>query len=237
MTVLVVAAHPDDEVLGCGGTIRALANAGERITVLILGEGITSRYTNRCDAPQEEINELHNRAQQADAVLGVEHTEIESFPDNRFDTVPLIEIIKVIEAVIEAETPHTIFTHHAGDLNIDHAITNRAVLTATRPTSNQTVKEVYSFEIPSATEWVFDQIKPIFTPTVFHDITHTLNAKLNAMAIYESESRAYPHPRSHDALSSRARIWGSVVGLTFAEPFVCIRRVIPESHMTGIGKT
>jgi len=143
-------------------------------------------------------------------------------PDNRFDTVPLLDVIKIVEDLIVRLQPEVIYTHYRGDLNIDHVITHRAVLTATRPQTSQPVKEIYAFEVPSSTEWSFDQFSP-FQPNVFVDISATLKLKQEAMALYESEARPFPHPRSSEALRAIAQRWGSVVGFGSAEAFELVR--------------
>ena len=225
MTVLVIAAHPDDEVLGCGGTIARLTGEGHDVYVAIMGEGITSRYEKREQADQGIIKELQDRSMQASKLLGVKELFLYNLPDNSFDTVPLLDLVKIIEELINRIQPRVIYMHHGGDLNIDHATTNRAVLTAARPTTGSHVKEIYTFEVPSSTEWTFGQAKLVFQPNVFVDISATLETKLQAMQIYESELRFFPHPRSLDALRVIARRWGSVVGLDAAEAFELVRDV------------
>ncbi len=225
MKILIIAAHPDDEVLGCGGTIARLTNEVKDVYVAILGEGITSRYVQREQADQELIEELGNRSRQVSKLLGVKELFLFNLPDNRFDTVPLLDIIKIIEDLVNRLRPGIIYTHHAGDLNIDHAITHRAVLTATRPVENCPVKELYTFEVPSSTEWAFSQFKPVFQPNVFVDISATLETKIQAMQIYESEIRHFPHPRSSQVLRAIAERWGSGVGLLAVEAFQLARSI------------
>jgi LmbE family N-acetylglucosaminyl deacetylase len=225
MKILIIAAHPDDEVLGCGGTISRLAGEMKNVFVAILGEGITSRYSQREQVDRELIEELGNRSRQVSKLLGVKELFLFNLPDNRFDTLPLIDIIKNIEDLINRLEPGIIYTHHSGDLNIDHAITNRAVLTATRPVESCPVKELYTFEVPSSTEWAFNQFTPAFKPNVFVDISATLETKIQAMQIYESEIRHFPHPRSSQALRANAERWGSGVGLQAAEAFQLTRSI------------
>jgi len=145
--------------------------------------------------------------------------------DNRFDTVPLLDIVKAVEKLINRFQPQIVYTHHGGDLNIDHIIIHRAVMTATRPVENCPVKEIYAFEALSSTEWAFGQFKPAFQPNVFVDISATLETKIQAMEIYESETRSFPHPRSAKALEALARRWGAAVGVEYAEAFELIRSV------------
>ena len=225
MTVLVIAAHPDDEVLGCGGTIARLAQEGHDVYIAILGEGITSRYQQREQADQALVEALHARSRQVAELLGARDLFLYSLPDNRFDTVPLLDVIKIIEELVERLQPQVIYTHHGGDLNIDHMVVHRAVLTATRPVAGCPLREIYAFEVPSSTEWAFGQFQPASRPNVFVDISATLETKLQAMALYESEAHSFPHPRSPEALRAIARRWGSVVGLEAAEAFQLIRSV------------
>lgn len=221
MTALIVAAHPDDEVLGCGGTIARLTEAGEDVSIAILGEGISSRYNQHEEADQDQIEALRERTRQVAQLLGVTDLFTHDLPDNRFDTVPLLDIIKTVEDMVERVQPQAIYTHHSGDLNIDHVIVHRAVLTATRPQIGQSVKVIYAFEVPSSTEWAFDQFSS-FQPHVFVDISATLETKLEAMGLYRSEARVFPHPRSPEALRALAQWRGSTVGLEAAEGFEVI---------------
>jgi LmbE family N-acetylglucosaminyl deacetylase len=223
MTVLVIAAHPDDEALGCGGTIARLAQEGHDIYVAILGEGIMSRHQQRERVNPALVEALHARSRQVAELLGAKDLFLHDLPDNRFDTVPLLDVIKIIEELVERLQPQVVYTHHGGDLNIDHVMVHRAVLTATRPTAGHSVKEIYAFEVPSSTEWAFGQFQPPFHPNVFVDISATLETKVQAMALYESETRPFPHPRSPEALRALARRWGSAAGLEAAEAFQLVR--------------
>jgi LmbE family N-acetylglucosaminyl deacetylase len=224
-SVLIIAAHPDDEVLGCGGTIARLSQEGHDLYIAILGEGITSRYEKRNLADRQLIKSLRANCRQATDLLSVKEIFIYDLPDNRFDTLPLLDVVKVVEDLINRLQPQVVYTHHGGDLNIDHAITQRAVLTATRPVVGCPVKKIYEFEIPSSTEWSFNQFQSAFQPNVFVDITETLEMKIKAMAVYESEKRPFPHPRSFEAIRDNARRWGSMVGLNASEAFVLVRDV------------
>jgi len=225
MSVLVIAAHPDDEVLGCGATVSKLAGDGHEVHIAILGEGVTSRYADREDADPDRIKELRDIALEVSDLLGANELYLRSFPDNRFDSVPLLDIVKEIEGLIEKVKPNIIFTHHGGDLNIDHVITARAALTAARPLAGSPVKEIYSFEIPSSTDWAFNQFKTPFRPNTFIDVSQTLNKKMEAMLLYKGETRPFPHPRSAEALRANARRWGSMAGVEAAEAFELVRQV------------
>lgn len=226
-TVLVVAAHPDDEVLGCGGTMARMAAEGRDVHVLILGEGATSRHERREDADGAAVDRLRGDALRAGTELGVKSVCLAGLPDNRFDTVPLLDVVKKIEAAIANLQPATVFTQHGGDLNIDHVVTYRASLTATRPLKNTPVRAVYAYEVASSTEWAFQRFAPEFRAALFVDISATLEAKIRAMQAYESESRAFPHPRSPESLRAMAARWGSVAGLQAAEAFDVVREVHP----------
>ena len=216
--ILVVAAHPDDELLGEGGTIRRLVNEGCSARALILAEGITSRSNKREDADQAELIALRNDAERAACHIGYSSIDFCGFPDNRMDGVELLDIIKRISAYIEQYQPDTIFTHHHGDLNIDHRRTCEAVLTACRPVGKYTVKRIYAFETPSSTEWNFIHNES-FRPNVYFDVTDTVQAKIDGMACYSSESTQYPHPRSSEALTALAKYRGTNIGVSMAEAF------------------
>ncbi|MFA7383727.1 MAG: PIG-L deacetylase family protein [Desulfurivibrionaceae bacterium] len=225
MNILVVAAHPDDEVLGCGGTIARMVREGHQVMVAILGEGITSRGGNREEADQNQLHHLRQCSLAAAERLGGVEVLHYDFPDNRFDTVPLLELVKHIEALIMRCKPEIIYTQHGGDLNIDHAVTFRATLTAARPQKHSKLRALYAYEVPSSTEWSFQRFAPVFRPTVFRDITETLELKMAAMQCYEGESRLFPHPRSLENLRATAQRWGSVAGLDAAEAFELIMEV------------
>jgi len=228
--VLVVAAHPDDEVLGCGGTMARLAQEGCAVHVAILGEGITSRHAQRDQADAEDLSRLHQRAREAGAKVGAKDVVLFQLPDNRLDTVPLLDLVKLLEGLIQKLQPEVIYTHHAGDLNVDHGLVHRAVLTATRPLPGQSVREIYAFEVPSSTEWAFHQLQPVFRPNVFVDISRTLEAKIAGLACYDSETRRFPHPLSPEALRAIAARWGTVAGCQAAEAFELVRSLRLQGH-------
>ena len=224
---LVIAAHPDDEILGCGATAARLVQEGREVHFAILGEGITSRHAQRDAADADQLAQLHRQAHAAAAKVGVKQVHLHQLPDNRLDTVPLLEVVKLVEDLIDRIQPEVIYTHHAGDLNVDHGVIHRAVLTATRPMAGQPVREMYAFEVPSSTEWAFQRIEPVFRANVFVDVTSTLEAKIAAMECYESEARKFPHPRSPEALRAIAARWGSVVGCAAVEAFELVRSIRP----------
>jgi LmbE family N-acetylglucosaminyl deacetylase len=215
MKLLIVAAHPDDEVLGCFGTVSKLIKKGYEAYTLILSQGKTSRGEG-----DEEIAILKEEIQKANGVIGIKKIFLENFPDNSFDSVPLLTIIKKISKVIEEIKPEIIFTHYANDLNIDHRLTYQALITATRPMQGCFVKEIYSFEILSSTEWNY----PLsFSPDIYFDITDTLENKIKAMNCYKSELRDFPHPRSLKGIELNAHYWGMRVGKKAIEAFKVVR--------------
>lgn len=224
MNVLVVAAHPDDEVLGAGAAMATHVRRGDKVTALILGEGATSRRATRAEADAREVATLRACARRANEILGCRDVRLCDLPDNRFDSVDLLDIVKRVEAVVEELHPEIVYTHFHGDLNVDHAAAARAALTACRPLPGAPMRRILAFEVPSATGWGFPDHP--FAPTVFLDAGAALEAKLEAMRAYESEVRDYPHPRSPQALAERARTWGSQVGLPAAEPFMLLREVL-----------
>ncbi|MDA1129828.1 MAG: PIG-L family deacetylase [Chloroflexi bacterium] len=222
--ILVIAAHPDDEVLGCGGTIAKLSSTAN-VQIAILGEGATSRVSAPSQADPQWVGDLQTDARNACKLMGAAKVSFEGLPDNRFDQLPLLEVVKKVESLLEELAPDTIYTHHPGDLNIDHQITFRAVLTATRPMVGCPVRDIYTFEIPSSSEWSFQRVGPAFQPNVFEDISTTMEKKIGAMECYQSEIRPFPHPRSPEALRAIGTRWGSVVGLEYSEAFELIRSV------------
>ena len=234
MRVMVFVAHPDDEVLGMGGTILKHSQKGDFVKVVYLATGITSRRSinfqnnvsyeqneNETNVIQKEIKDLHNDAKKSCKILKVKDLEFYDFPDNEMDSVPLLKIIKVIEKEIKETKPDRIYTHHFHDLNIDHRTVFNAVLTATRPIERN-VKELISFEVPSSTEWNY----PIhFNPNYFIGIKSQLSAKIKAMKAYKNEIRDYPHPRSVENLKNVSERWGSISGKKAAEAFEIIRKI------------
>lgn len=219
--LLIVAAHPDDEILGCGGTASKLIREGWEAYTLILGEGVTSRDGQRdVDARKADLGNLRHDLLKANEIIGVKEVFTCAFPDNRFDTVALLDIVKEVEKIKNKIKPSMIFTHFGGDLNIDHQICQRAVLTATRPMTGETVKEIYSFEVLSSTEWMYP---PAFCPTVFFDISADIKNKQSAMSAYQKELCEFPHPRSLRGIEISAQNWGLKIGVPFAEAFVPLR--------------
>lgn len=224
MNVLIVAAHPDDEVLGAGGAIQWHVSKKHKVFVLILGEGITSRYSKREVAPAAELKKLKQLSQNSLKFLKVSKTFYSDFPDNRFDSVDVLDLVKAVERVKKEISPEIIYTHHAGDLNIDHELTCRAVITATRPMKHETVKRILSFEVPSSTEWNFSANKA-FVPNVYMDISAYLEKKIKAFKMYSSEVMPEYHPRSPQGLRALAALRGIQVGKNAAEAYCLVRDI------------
>lgn len=220
MKVLVLAAHPDDEVLGCGGTIARLAEGGHDVAVAVLSGGGSSRFGSPDEAERSMRTRLRANCEKAADLLGARKLWIEDLPDNRFDSLDLLDVVKVVENLLGRFSPEALYTHHGSDLNIDHCVTFRAALTAARPMRGTSIKAFHQFEVPSSTEWSFGRFAPPFEPNTFLDISSTLEKKLLAMETYETESRAFPHPRSREAIAALARTRGAAVGLPAAEAFV-----------------
>lgn len=219
--ILVVAAHPDDEVLGAGGMILKNVEAGSRVDILILGDGATSR-----GASISEIKKRAAQAWKATQILGAETVILEDLPDNKFDSVPLLEIVKKIEKAIAKIKPDIIYTHFGNDLNIDHRLTFQAVMTACRPQPGFCVKKISSFEILSSTEWQEKSPGGIFCPNEYEDINDFIDKKIEVLEkVYGNELRPYPHSRSIESVKTLARFRGLESGLEFAEAFCLIRKI------------
>jgi LmbE family N-acetylglucosaminyl deacetylase len=218
MINLVIAAHPDDEVLGCGGIIKKLSKK-EEFYVVILSAGADTRY----DKSMENI--LRDNAINANNILGTKEVFFENLPNQKMDNIPILEVTQIIEKYISKLKPTRVFTHHIGDLNKDHQVVAEATFTATRPITGQIVKEVYSYNVPSSTEWNAIEGEKTFIPNVFIDIHEELELKLKAMECYTSECRDYPHPRSPKSLKAHSNYWGLVSGYEYAEPFKLIRKL------------
>ncbi|WP_417260805.1 MULTISPECIES: PIG-L deacetylase family protein [Pseudomonadota] len=225
--VLVIAAHPDDEVLGCGGTMARYRALGCSVRVVFLAEGVTARFTPEQFGTPEVIEKsaLRNaNAVTAIAALGVDAEQVflSERPCCRLDQVPLLDLTKQIESHIRDFHPTRLFTHSADDPNVDHGVAHRAVLPAVRPLSGQSLRAVFAFEVLSSTEW--NPLKP-FAPTVFHDITDHMDQKVAAMTAYDDEMHPAPHPRSPEVIRALGRFRGAQAGLPYAEGFALIRGI------------
>lgn len=214
MKVLILAAHPDDETLGCGGTIFKLANEGHDIHLLTFTDGVGSR-----DNKEENRN---TKLQEVSEILKIKEFKSGVFPDNAMDLVPLLEICKFIELNVTIQ-PDIIFTHFAEDLNIDHQIVTKAALTVFRPQYGKKMK-IYSYYVPSSTDY-----NPLtsFNATTYLNLNeHEVKTKLKALKIYDKEMRPYPHTRSYENIENLLKVWGSEVGLLYCEKFKLLREII-----------
>jgi len=224
MKYLIIAAHPDDEVLGCGGSIAKWSKEGHELHVLIIAEGATSRDDKRDrTAREKELSYLARSSKKAGEILGLKSVTLLNYPDNRMDSVDLLDVIKTIEKYLEKIKPEVVLTHHFGDLNIDHRLVHEAVITACRPCPDHYVKRILTFEVPSATEWRSATINNLFIPNWFEDISLTLDLKVKALESYHLEMREWPHPRSLKAVEHLARWRGSSIGCEAAEAFMLVR--------------
>tara|TARA_Y100000590_G_scaffold86224_1_gene96608 strand:- start:19115 stop:19828 length:714 start_codon:yes stop_codon:yes gene_type:complete len=235
MRILVIAAHPDDEVLGMGGTIKKLTKNGNKVKIVIMATGIIARrstnFQNNTNYKikksdqilfEKQINEIRKQSKKSAKILGVSDIEFLDFPDNEIDKISNLEITKAIESIIKKFKPNKVFTHSNSDINIDHRLIYNATLTATRPNPTYRIDEVYSFEVPSSTEWFFPQT---FQPNTFIDISKELQFKMKAMSQYKNEIQKFPHPRSIKSLEHIARRWGTVSGFNAAEAFYLVRQL------------
>ena len=219
-TVVVFAAHPDDDILGCGGTIAKLTQEGSKVHIVFLADGESSR--NDITDINSLIQQRKQNAKKALKILGCDSIEFLGFPDNRLDSLDLLDVVKKIEGFIDAYKPYTIFTHYAHDLNIDHQITHNAVVTACRPQPGHCVKELLFFEVPSSTEW---NLSKAFMPNYFVDISSTLSLKIDALNAYKNEMKSFPHPRSIKAIESLSYYRGASSGCKAAEAFIIGRKI------------
>lgn len=220
-TVLIVAAHPDDEILGCAGAAAKHVAAGDKVFLQILAEGSASRFDNSTEA-LESILALRASAHDAAKVVGVSDLELLRFPDNKMDTVAQLDVNRAVELAVDRWKPTVVYTHHAYDLNVDHRIVHEAVMTACRPMPTQSVRQIFCFEVSSSTEWQMPGLGS-FTPQVFVDISAHWETKKAALACYASEMRPWPHVRSMEAVEHMARLRGASVGCAAAEAFMVAR--------------
>ena len=223
--VLVIAAHPDDEVLGCGGAIARHIFDKDIVEVIILGEGITSRSKIRnVEKDRKKLDQFKEKTKKANKILGVNNIIFENLPDNRFDDVNILDITKKIEKVIFNFKPNIVYTHSGLDLNRDHQITNEAVITACRPQDAYFLNKILLFEVPSSSEWSTSE-KEQFSPNYYIDISSHFKKKMKSLQIYKSEIKKWPHPRSFKGIEHLARLRGAQVGCDFAESFYLVREV------------
>lgn len=218
-TILIVAAHADDEAIGCSGTIARHVAEGDNVHLLFMTDGVGSR-----EVVADEASERLSAAEQAAKILGVSSVTHLNFPDNSMDALPLLDIVKEVEVKITEISPEIIYTHHIGDLNVDHQIAHKVVMTACRPQPGFCVKTIYAFEVLSSTEWQTPSLNA-FMPNVFVDITDYLPIKMQVISVYEEEMRQVPHSRSPQHVELLAQHRGYSVGLHAAEAFMLVREI------------
>lgn len=218
----MAAAHGDDEILGCGGTMACHASEGDEVHLVLTADGVTARGDDK------ELQKRNEAVEKSCAIVGAQAPILLGFPDNRMDSVPLLDIVQALENVVADIKPDIIYTHHVGDLNIDHTLTHRAVLTACRPQPGALVPQaIYGFEILSSTEWADQGQEEIFRPVHYVEITDCIDKKLEALKCYDVEMREAPHARSYESVEAKAKVRGSEVGVAFAEVFSVIRQINP----------
>ena len=220
MNVLVVGAHPDDEVLGLGGTLVRHVQQHDVVYPAIFADASQVRYS------EDERERLKVACAASCRELGAQAPEFLGFSDQKLDTYSQIDLTKAIERLIIKYHCEVVYTHHVGDINRDHQLLAEATLVATRPKPGGIVKQVFCYSVPSSTEWAPFLPGRSFLPNWFVDISSTLEQKLRALAHYSSETPPYPHPRSLEAVDNQAKYWGSSVGFEYAEPFMLVRNLV-----------
>jgi len=219
-TVLICAAHADDEAIGCSGTIAKHVENGDKVHVVFMTNGVDSRSNFSSDS----INNRHKISLKVADILGISSVQNLDFPDNMMDSIPLLHIVRVIENLIDKLKPEIIYTHHIGDLNIDHQVTHKAVMTACRPQPGFCVREIYVFEVLSSTEWQTPGFYP-FIPNVFINVEAYIKTKSKALESYDREIRQSPHSRTIDNAIRLSTIRGNSVGIDFSEAFSLVRKI------------
>lgn len=219
--ILVVAAHPDDEILGMGGTLLRMLDEKSKyeIHILFLSFGEASRGKDAREDLRKKETLLVGKS------LGVKIYQSLNFPDNAFDKVPLLDIIKQVERYANEIKPEIIYTHHSHDLNVDHRLTFQAVFTAVRPSRYPYLEKLYTFEVLSSTEWQVKTSSTVFLPNTYIDIEQYLEPKIELLKEYRRELSSYPFPRSPEGVRTLAQLRGMESGLKYAEAFQLIREV------------
>lgn len=220
MNVLVISAHPDDEVLGLGGTLARHIEEGDTVTPIIAADGSQVRYSD------EQHEQLRDACRRSCMELGVSEPEFLGFRDQGLDTYSQIDINRALEELVDRTKPDVVYTHHFGDMNRDHQVLHEATLVACRPKPGGTIRSVLTYVVPSSTDWAPSRAGREFLPNWFVNISDTLDKKIKALAHYASEVPPYPHPRSLEAIEAQAKFWGSGIGLGYAEPFMLMRNLV-----------
>ena len=223
--ILVVAAHPDDEILGCGATLLKSAAKGHKIKTIIVSEGVSSRFDKDSITQTKQLKKRIESSKKAQSFIKGSEIIYLNLPDQKLDTISLLSIIKKIEVEIKKFNPEIIYTHHHGDLNLDHRIVNNATITACRPTPNCNIKKIFTFEIPSSTDWQAQGNAMHFEPNYFNDISKFLSQKIKILNKYKFEMRKWPHSRSFENIKYLAKTRGASVGCEAAEAFVLVRTI------------
>lgn len=218
--VLVIAPHPDDEVLGCGGTIVKHASEGDEVYLCIVTKAYPPEWS------EDEIRERRDEVLRVNKILGVKKTCFLDLPTVKLDTIPQKELNEVIAQVTNKVHPEIVYIPHGGDVNRDHGLVFDAMMVAARPKPGSVIKKVICYETLSETEWAAPFPENAFMPNVYIDISGVLETKLKAMAEYKSELREFPHPRSLEAISALAKVRGTVVGVEAAEAFMLVREIL-----------
>lgn len=221
--VLVIAAHPDDEVLGCGATIAKHKAKGDYVEVVIVGTGIGARDGLNANETRVQLEQLETASKRANKCLGVDNLRLLGLPDNRLDGMQMLDLIKILEVEIRRVQPGCIYTHHGGDVNIDHRRITEAVLTCTRPLPGSSIKRISSFEVCSSSEWGTNGCGYPFDPNFFNEVSMTAETKIRALEIYGMEMREFPHARSIEAVRAQLVLRGAQCGVDRAEAFRLIR--------------
>ncbi len=219
--ILVIAAHPDDETIGCGGTIARHISQGDEVGIITLTNGVNART----GATKKDAENRKKAGEKAINLLGAEWIGKGDFYDNSMDENPLLEIIKFIESYKDSYYPEIIYTHTPHDLNVDHRVTASAVLTAFRPQPEESYQEIRLFEEPSSSDFTTDSLHGLFIPNLFIDITDFMTFKMEALKFYDTEIREYPHSRSYINIETVAKYRGASVGIPYAEAFQIVRSI------------
>jgi len=219
--ILIIAAHSDDETIAMGGTIAKHVSEGDKVFAISMTDGVGSRE----ERTKENIQTRKESASRASKILGFSWAMNANFPDNSMDSVPLLEVVKIIEAEKKKINPTIIYTHSTADLNIDHRVVAEATLTAFRPQPNETWKEIRAFEVPSATDYSHDDVTASFTPNLYICINAFWDKKIHALHEYSQEIREEPHSRSFLGIKNLANYRGNQVGLMQAEAFQILRKI------------